>query len=169
MILYKRILLLILQNAPSQYIITCVFDKSKGFDKFWTEYTFISEMCPSENKIYKKLESQLKYPLVIHQNGPMVTLKVVDVDNHKNVLYKSDAMYRKNVKHAYDTNDEFHQWFDYAVEISCQQRIVNGLFKCESITEDSVCVEADDLPEDMSQFLPEEYQETPQTELIDLI
>jgi RecA/RadA recombinase len=147
------------KNAPSRYIITCIFDKSKGFDKFWSEYKFMSEMCPSENKIYKKLESQLKYPLVIHQSGPMVTLKVVDELDHKKVLYKSNSMYRKNMKNEYDTNDEFRQWFDYAVELSCQHRIVNGLFKCEETL--ATCQEEDEI---VSNLLPVEEQDFPITE-----
>lgn len=152
------------KNAPSQYIITCIFDKSKGFDKFWTEYKFLAEMCPSENKIYKKLESQLRYPLAIHQHSQArVTLKVVDADNHKNVLYESEPMYRKNVKHAYETNDEFHQWFDYAVELSCQQRIINGLFKC-TMDEEDVCLPTEELPEDISAFLPTQEQFEPPEE-----
>lgn len=154
------------KNAPSQYIISCVFDKSKGFDKFWTEYNFMSEMCPSENTIYKKSEAHLKYPLVINQSGPMVTLNVVDESNHKTSLYKSNPMYRKNIKHEYDTNDEFKQWFDYAVELSCQHRIINGLFKCE-IIEDTV---VEDLIVDTSEDydIPEpEYQDEEET--VDLI
>lgn len=136
------------KNAPSRYIITCIFDKSKGFDKFWSEYRFMSEMCPSENKIYKKLESQLKYPLAIHQHSQArVTLKVVDENNHKKVLYESAPTYRKNIKHTYDTDDEFRQWYDYAVELSCQHRIVNGLFKCEVTGEEAIC-------EDISEFVP---------------
>jgi hypothetical protein len=120
------------KNAPSQYTIKCIFDKSKGFDKFWTEYRFMSEMTPSENKIYKKLESQLSYPLAIHQSGNQVYLKVVDPDDHKSVLYRSDNMFKKNIKNLYDTSEEFQQWYDYAIEISSNRRIVEGLFKCDN-------------------------------------
>lgn len=127
------------KNAPSQYVITCIFDKNKGFDKFWTEYKFLSEMVPSENKIYNKKESLLKYPLCIHKSGNQVYLKVVDEQNHDDVLYRSDNMFKKNIKNHYETSEEFRQWFDYAVAISANQRIINGLFKCE--VESNECVE----------------------------
>ena len=146
------------KNAPSQYTITCIFDKSKGFDKFWTEYKFLSEMCPSENKIYNKLESQLKYPLTIHKSGNQVYLKVVDEDDHKNVLYRSENMFKKNIKKLYDTSEEFRQWFDYAVQLSANHRIVNGLFKCELSTVDEVVEDLISEPEifQMDDPTPEE-------------
>jgi len=109
-------------------------------------------MCPSEDKIYKKLESQLKYPLSIIQTGPSVTLKVVDAVDHKNILYKSNPMYRKNVKHFYETNEEFHQWFDYAVDLSCHHRIINGLFKCQTIEE--VCETEETTDNLVEEYIP---------------
>lgn len=119
------------KNAPSHYAITCVFDKIHGFDKFWTEYNFISDLCPSEAKLYKKSEVYLKYPLCIVSSGAYNTLKVVDPNNHKNVLYKSDSFYKKDAKKLYETNQEFHDWFDYAVNASSYYRIVEGLFQCQ--------------------------------------
>ncbi len=132
------------KNAPSQYTITCIFDKQRGFDKFWTEYRFMAEMCPSEKKIYDKSEKHLKYPLAIKQLGPMIHLKVYDPENHKNILYESKKMYRKDAKKEYETNDEFHEWFDYAIQASAHYRIIEGLFKCE-VTEGE-CV--DDIAEE---------------------
>lgn len=143
------------KNAPSQYTITCVFDKINGFDKFWSEYRFLSEMTPSENKIYKKSEASLKYPLAVISSGAYTHLKVVDPENHKNVLYKSDSMYKKNMKKLYNSDEEFRQWFDYVVEISSQQRIVNGLFKCQNIDTEDEAVECKSENE-YSDLLPEQ-------------
>ena len=117
--------------APSQYTITCIFDKINGFDKFWSEYRFLSELCPSENKIYKKSERKLKYPLTIKQSGTKVKLMVFDEEATDSVLYESVPIYRKDIKRFYETNDEFKQWFDYAVETSAKNRIVGGLFKSQ--------------------------------------
>jgi len=119
--------------APSQYTVTCVFDKINGIDKFWSEYTFLSELCPSENKIYKKEEKKLPYPLVIKQVATQVKLMVFEETATDSIIYESVKMYRKDIKHYYNTNNEFHQWFDYAVEISVKHRIIDGLFKCQSI------------------------------------
>jgi len=119
--------------APSQYTITCIFDKINGFDKFWSEYRFLSELCPSENKIYKKSEAKLNYPLTIKQSGTKVKLMVFDENATDSIIYESNPIYRKDIKNFYNTNDEFKQWFDYAVEISAKTRIVGGLFKCQGI------------------------------------
>ena len=117
--------------APSQYTITCIFDKINGFNKFWSEYKFLSEMCPSENKIYKKSVKKLTYPLAIRQSTTQVFLRVVDENAHDSIDYESKKMYRKDMKNFYDTDEQFKQWFDYAVEVSAKHRIVGGLFKCE--------------------------------------
>jgi len=118
--------------APSQYTITCIFDKINGLDKFWSEFRFMSEMCPSELRIYKKAEKKLTYPLTIQKHDKFVSLMVFDEDSHDSILYESKKMYRKDMKEFYKTNDEFRQWFDYAVETSAKNRIVGGLFKCQS-------------------------------------
>lgn len=154
--------------APSQYAITCIFDKINGFDKFWSEYKFMSELCPSENKIYKKNEKKLIYPLTIRKSGNKVKLVVFDEKSVDNVLYESEAVFRKNIKPLYDTNEEFHQWFDYAAEISAKNRIVGGLFKCEKTTYDEDVVEDNtdvdltniDIPEQSSEL--EDIQEPSQ-------
>ena len=154
--------------APSQYTITCIFDKINGFDKFWSEYRFISEMCPSENKIYKKLEKNLTYPLNIKKSGPQVKLIVFEEEAPDSIIFESKSMYRKDMKAFYETNDEFHQWFDYAVEVASKQRIIGGLFKCqtleyvdsESDVADNVEVISDD---DMNQLInTQELQQEPQ-------
>jgi hypothetical protein len=122
--------------APSQCAITCVFDKNTGLNKFWTHFKFMSELCSTEFKIYKKSEKLLPYPLCLKQSGAYYYLKVVDPQNLKNVLYTSDTFYKKNAKKLYDSDDIFRQWFDYAINTSSYLRIIEGLFKHKEMDED---------------------------------
>jgi RecA/RadA recombinase len=113
--------------APSKNYITCVFDKYKGIDKFWSEFVFLSEMTYTEKKTFKKPE-KLRYPLLItNSSEKKSSLKVYDKD--KKLLYESPSMYKKEFKNTYNSNPEFQQWFDYAVDISCYERITEGMFK----------------------------------------
>jgi hypothetical protein len=113
--------------APSKNYITCVFDKYKGIDKFWSEFVFLSEMTYTEKKIFKKPE-KLRYPLLItNSSEKKSSLKVYDKD--KKVLYESPSMYKKEFKNTYRSDPEFKQWFDYAVDVSCYERITEGMFK----------------------------------------
>ena len=159
--------------APSQYTITCIFDKINGFDKFWSEYRFLSELCPSENKIYKKSEKKLKYPLTIKQSGTKVKLMVFDEEATDSILYESVPVYRKDMKHFYETNDEFKQWFDYAVEISAKNRIVGGLFKSQGSgfgddeEPDDNVTDGIDIPTDTSTEDYEEYDDTSMNESVE--
>ena len=112
--------------APSKNYVTCVFDKYKGFDKFWSEFLFISEMTYLEKKTLKKPE-KLPFPLMIKTTGNRSTLVVIDTEGKQ--LYKSEPFFKKTAKELYETNVEFKTWFDFAVDISSYERITNGMFK----------------------------------------
>jgi len=113
--------------APSQHAITCVFDMGKGLDKFWSEYVFLSEKTPSEKKIYR--EKKMPFPLMVEKyNSQKFQLRVTNPSD-SSVDYTSDPFYRKEVKEKYKKDEEFRQWFDYAVQISAYYRITNGMFK----------------------------------------
>ena len=114
--------------APSKNYVTCVFDKFSGINVFWSEFLFLSEMTYSEKKILKT-DNKLPYPLLITTTGKKATLKVVD--KNKKVLYTSTPFFKKNAKNLYETDAEFKQWFDYAVDLSCYERITNGMFKID--------------------------------------
>lgn len=114
--------------AKSKHAVTCVFDKNNGIDKFWSEYYFLSELTPSETKIYKKSPGKLPYPLLITKSGAYVQLVVRDPNNPE-VNYKSGSFYRKDAKQKYYEDNEFRQWFDYAVKLSVQYRIIEGILK----------------------------------------
>lgn len=113
--------------APSQESVMCVFDKRTGLHKFWSEYTFISEMTRSELKYFKE-EKNLCFPLAIRKSGPQVYLECIDPVT-KAVQYTSDKIYRKNALDKYNTDENFRNAFDYVVSISVEQRITNGLFR----------------------------------------
>lgn len=113
--------------APSQHAVTCVFDKKTGISKFWSEFYFLFEPIPSEKKIYKNAPPTSIF--MIKKDGPRVKLVVSDENGIEK--WRSDKFYRKNAKEKYDTDPEFKQWFDYAVQVSVYNRITQGIFKCE--------------------------------------
>ena len=113
--------------APSKLSVRLVFDKNYGIDKFWSEFTFLSQLTPSEQKYFKKPDN-LSYPLCISSNGSRWYLQVINPDTGE-VLYTSKQFYRKDAKELYNTDQEFRQWFDYAVEMSIFYRIQHSLFR----------------------------------------
>lgn len=131
--------------APSQNSLTVIFDKTHGIDIFWTHFMFLSELTPTEDKIFKKSESKLNYPLCIKKAGAYNTLKVFDPENTKKVLYESEKFYKKDIKKLYETKDEFRQWFDYAVQTSSYMRIVEGIFKVSEVDDFEDDIEVPDI------------------------
>ena len=125
--------------APSQHSVSCVFDKKTGLDKFWSEFYFMMEPTLSEKKIYKN-SPPAKF-FMIKKQGSRVKLSVTDDDGNKQ--WESDAFYRKDAKDKYNKDQEFKQWFDYAMQVSVYNRITQGIFKCdigEYSTEEEACV-----------------------------
>jgi len=115
--------------APSQHAVTCVFDMNHGLDKFWSEYTFLSEKTPSEKKIYK--DNKLPFPLMVEKyNAQRYQLHVTNPED-SSVNYTSSPFYRKEAKKKYQQDEEFRQWFDYAIQVSAYYRITQGMFKEE--------------------------------------
>lgn len=124
--------------APSQNIVTCVFDKNHGIDKFWSEFVFLMDQLPQEKKLYGT--RKMPCPLMVGKSGPQVYLNVVNPDD-PSISYKSENFYRKNAKEKYKNDELFRQWFDYAVEISVMYRIINGIMQVnlnESATSNDV-------------------------------
>ena len=113
--------------APSQHAVTCVFDKKTGISKFWSEFYFLMEPIPSEKKIYKNSAPASLF--MMKKEGSRV--KLVVRDEHGEEKWRSDTFYRKNAKEKYNTDQEFRQWFDFAVQVSVYNRITQGIFKCE--------------------------------------
>jgi RecA/RadA recombinase len=114
--------------APSKIIIKLVFDKIYGVNKFWTEFEFLANPCPSEEKLILKAKRSLIYPLSIKRSGAYYYLEVIDPSTGE-ILYVSDKCYMKEMLDYYNSNEEFRQWFDYSAKVSSYMRITKGLFK----------------------------------------
>ena len=114
--------------APSKIMITCVFSKIHGIDKFWSELVFLSELIPTEKRIYK--DKKFPFYLFLRKSGAWMQLKVKDPKTGK-VDYSSEKFYKKNAKTMYLHDSAFKKWFDYAVNLSVYQRITNGLFQLD--------------------------------------
>lgn len=125
--------------APSKHGVTCVFDKFGGLDKFWSEFYFLFELTPSEKKIYKTKKPN--FDLMMKKSGTQVMLHVKHPTDNT-IEYKSDKFYRKNAKKKYEEDAEFKQWFDYAVQLSVDVRITNGIFKHDMTGEQTPIQEA---------------------------
>jgi len=120
--------------APSQNSINCIFSKSHGIDKFWSEYVFLQEKTPTEKKIYKE-DKKLPFPLMIKTSGSYNYLDVLDPNNPE-VKYTSTKFYRKDAKKKYESDEEFRNWFEYALNLSVQNRIINSMFKTVPVSSD---------------------------------
>ena len=118
---YMNVLMEKNKLTSSKDMITVVFSKRSGIDKFWSEFTFLSQPTPVEKKVYKNKLSSI--PLAIVKSGHRLKLEVVDTTTGE-IKYSSDPIFKRKFREVYEQNDEFHKWFDYAVDISCQQRII---------------------------------------------
>jgi len=145
--------------APSQESVTCVFDKRTGLHKFWSEYTFMSEMTRSELKYFKE-EKNLCYPLAIRKSGPQVYLEFLDPTTG-NSQYTSDKFYRKNALDKYNTDENFKNAFDYVMGISVEQRITSGLFQLRNSGILEVNTTPDEVLDDPAVSADVELPETP--------
>lgn len=112
--------------ASSRYEVRCVFDTHMGIDRFWSEYTFLNELTPTETKIYKTKKPD--FELMMKKSGNRVFLEVNNPYD-SSIYYKSDPFFRKDAKEKYKNDEEFCQWFDYAVALSVYIRITNGFMK----------------------------------------
>ena len=146
--------------APSQESVTCVFDKRTGLHKFWSEYTFMSEMTKSELKYFKE-EKNLIYPLAVRKSGPQVYLEFLDPTTGSS-QYTSEKFYRKNALDKYNTDEAFRNAFDYVMSISVEQRITNGLFQLRNTGAIEVSVAPDEVLDEIIQP-PEPEPETDET------
>lgn len=113
--------------TSSKHEISLVFDKRNGIDKFWTEFHFIGNYTPTEAKLIRGNVDPFM-PLCIKTEGAYSKLDVFNPVTGESE-WTSKGFYRKNAKNLYDTDEEFHKWFDIAVKYSCSERISKGLLK----------------------------------------
>jgi len=140
--------------APSKIMITCVFSKIHGIDKFWSEFIFLSELIPTEQKMYKN--KKFPFYLFMRKSGAWVYLRVKDPKTG-HIDYESDKFYKKHAKMKYNEDEKFRKWFDYAVNLSVYQRITNGLFKLDvDIQKDFIDEEIEDVSNSVEAQVVEE-------------
>lgn len=127
--------------APSGYSVPLVFDKKYGIIPILSEYYFLSNQTKTEKKYWPKKE-KMPYPLLINGATNKRTLEVVD-PNTGEVLYSSSTFNERNFIEKYRTDNTFRQWFDYAAQVSAEQRIKINLFRNEPTAPEQV----DDRPQ----------------------
>ena len=147
--------------APSQHSITCMFDMHKGLDKFWSEYLFLSEPTPSENKIYKNKKVPFQF-MIEKASAQRYQLNVFD-PNDSSTKYTSGQFYKKDAKKKYSQDEEFRNWFDFAVKLSAHHRITMGMFQEsdeQEVIQDTDIQETSDIMESIEQEIesPESYE-----------
>src|SRR6056297_3100706 len=113
--------------VPSQCSVPLVFDKKFGAMPLLSEYYFLSILTKTEKKFWEK-ESKLIYPLCIHSSGNRRVLTVTNPEN-KQVMYTSQNFFERDFLKYYNNDENFRDWFNYAVDLSCYQRITLGLFR----------------------------------------
>ena len=115
--------------APSQYSIPLIFDKKYGVIPIWSEYYFLANKTKTENKFWPK-EKKMPYPLLISGATNRRKLEVINPETGE-VQYTSDTFDERKFIQKYNTDESFRQWFDYAVHISAQERIIHSLFRTQ--------------------------------------
>jgi hypothetical protein len=109
-------------------------------------------MTYTEKRVFKK-ETKLPFPLLIDKaSEKKAQLHVRNKEGE--VLYKSEPFFKREAKKLYTTNAEFKQWFDYAVDLSCFERISNGMFKIpEEVKDTNVEFVPDEMDIELEQQL----------------
>ena len=149
------------KNVPSQEAVMCVFDKRGGLHKFWSEYTFLSEMTPSEKKYYKD-EGKLLYPLSVKKAGSYVYLEFADPTTGA-VQYTSEKFYRKDACKLYESSEQFKQAFDYVTSIAVEYRIKQGLFQLKNTL---VEIKSDVIIDEKVDGIDEFIEDKPKSEAV---
>jgi len=145
--------------APSGFTIRTVFDKRFGIDKFWTEYHFISNLTPFEEKIFKKMGGQnssaakafrnkVESILSIKSSGAYKYLEYIDPSTGE--VIQSKKFYQKDAKSLYNSDKEFKDLFDKCVEFHIKERIIK-YFNPDNKDIQSLLSEPDDIDEGLTE------------------
>ena len=143
------------KNTSSQHVITLIFDKRNGLDKFWSEFLFISSYCPTEVDFMRGDSWKPNIEPMIKTSGAYSVLEVINPLTGE-MEYESKKFYKKNAKKMYEEDPEFHKWFDIAVDYSCKERISNGLLKINVSKFEDNNDKGGDPMEDLSSLILEE-------------
>jgi RecA/RadA recombinase len=147
--------------APSKYSIPIVFDKKYGVVPFLSEYLFLSNKTKTENKYWPK-EKKLPYPLSIATSGNSRVLEVLDPSTGT-ILYRSEPFMERNAIQKYNSDINFRQWFDKAIDIAVEQRININLFRSSPIilNHESDVISDIEIDNDVDNVEPEEVVFSP--------
>lgn len=104
----------------------------------------------TENKMYPK-EKKMPYPLLITGTPTKRVLEVISPDDGS-VWYQANFSEKKFLE-KYETDEEFKKAFDYAVELSVQERIIHGMFRTVNAAGENTINESEPTQEDF--VLPE--------------
>jgi len=117
--------------APSNYWIDVVFDKKFGVIPILSEYYFLANLTKTEHKMYR----QKKPPFALPIDGKgFKVLEVVDPTTGA-IQYTSDKFRESKFLEKYNNDEQFRYWFEKALEISINQRIIEGYFRSEATYE----------------------------------
>ncbi|MBC8427430.1 MAG: hypothetical protein H8D97_00915 [Proteobacteria bacterium] len=114
--------------CSSGYSVSLVFDKFETLHKLYSEYLFLKEMTPTEMKITGRKKEKLIYPLLIKDSGAYKHIDCIDPNTGKSIG-KSSSFYEKDLVEKYNTDPEFRQVFDWAVNTSVEERINKFLLR----------------------------------------
>lgn len=118
------------KHAPSKITVTCLFDKIRGIDKYWSEYWFLSHLTPTEEKLGEK---NITFPTVIKTSGAYSYIEFTNPENGEK--FTSDKFFKSQSKKLYETDENFRTMFDYVMDLSVNMRIKNGIFRMPEILE----------------------------------
>lgn len=127
--------------APSQYSVPVIFDKKYGIHPRLSEYWFLMNKTKTENKLYPK-DKKMPYPLLITGTPTKRVLTVYDESDFNKILYQTTFAESKFLD-MYNSDENFKSWFDYAVNVSINHRIYQGMFRSQ-VNDSTVLEETND-------------------------
>jgi RecA/RadA recombinase len=125
------------KNTQSGYSVSVLFDKKYGIIPILSEYYFLSNMTPWEQRITKKAESKLIYPLLASGDAKSKQINLVNPDTGE-IIVRSDRFSERNLIEKYNTDADFRKIFDAAVNMSVEQRIKKGMLRSSPVALDEI-------------------------------
>lgn len=138
------------KNTQSGYSIGVLFDKKYGIIPLLSEFYFMSNMTPWEQKITKKKESDLIYPLAVTGDARSRQILVISPDTGE-IVAKSDKFTDRNLVQKYNTDTEFRKIFDVAITISVDQRIKKGMLRSSPVVLTEIISESESEIEEIEE------------------
>ena len=115
--------------APSNYWVDVVFDKKFGIIPILSEYYFLANLTKTEQKMYRQKKPPFALPI---EGKGFKVLEVMDPTTGA-IQYTSDKFRESKFLEKYNADPEFASWFNKALEISINERILKGYFRSEPV------------------------------------